>query len=754
MSKKKKCVVIAGSYYETNYKNKLFRNNVSTIFLPSHPAILIAKRHTFSHEQQAMVTSIKLPNIARLIWSVESRKNYSINIYLCRDYLIPYRTTNNRNRVSQLDWENPGLNIVVMCSSDTSLFKGLAALDVRRMRGMGKFVALCNCSNVTADAASDEGSMLLGPTEVSQRERDDIISMLPGDVEGIILAEMDVDKVALIEEKPDKHIHDPLKHISKYAIGWDKDYSKVHIKPTYKPLIRERGVWHPAFLELMHRNILIELLSTNLFYDAINVFQSDDVCWVTVAALRGIHDIMIRCYVHTEWDQSALCMPYCKLNETEINKLSEKDMKTTLIVNPRKIYKYRTVPIPEYSTEEWETKKYQIQMKLTSAKDKRKQLLTCISCLASDWNATDVSDAERKEVADIFFELPETTPGIAKAKDRCLRRTYILVMILSSEKSKWDLFLKDIVKDFLMNKQEVRSIYAVDTIEGSPDWHYWLDIVADPFRTDEILIGLHKMCKDREIPLATRSMDVIEQLKGESVDGIERSEWGEEVKDFIVGLKRIEEPSVFSKLDLDMISNRLDITRACATAYAEQINLPFSSVNQDVRMKVGNFYDYLVLGNFAISEDLVIKYLEKASEAWRGIYRLLETKVKTFLETRFGKDYRKELEQHFKAIGKEDRIHHILKNEIRALFEFFTTQKSESNFQDPNVRSLRKQMEPVYSLRDRLTHESTSISELNVREVTVDHGVKIVNQISTYLRTLIETLNCVQQNLDKFLKMG
>jgi predicted amidohydrolase len=226
-----RCIVVAGSYYETERGQPLYRSNISTTFLPDD-SLRIVKRNWYPAERDAMQALPAEPNVLRLKWRYGKENKFaSVSIFICRDYLIPYDANSDGLHISLLDWDRSGLNIVVMCSGETRLFHGAAAFDVRRLRGgVGKFVALCNCAGAGIDG-SDGGSALLGPTGSGRRERDDVIVQLPSGAEGMILGEIDVDNVAVVETKPDKVVHDPLMRSTASTFVWQDDYRRLNLKP-------------------------------------------------------------------------------------------------------------------------------------------------------------------------------------------------------------------------------------------------------------------------------------------------------------------------------------------------------------------------------------------------------------------------------------------------------------------------------------------------------------------------------------------
>jgi hypothetical protein len=146
-----------------------------------------------------------------------------------------------------------------MNSAQTSLFEGQAAFDLRRLRGPGKFVALCNAAGSMIDGESNTGTCLLGPTKSDRRVRGDIIDKLPAADEAALIADLDLQEIALTETKPDKHVHDPVGTLRRFRILWDHIEQQARLDPLSDIRPTERGVWHPAFLKVVHCHIALLL---------------------------------------------------------------------------------------------------------------------------------------------------------------------------------------------------------------------------------------------------------------------------------------------------------------------------------------------------------------------------------------------------------------------------------------------------------------------------------------------------------------
>ena len=231
------CILVPGSYYDDDTNSIRYQNNVSRIFIPRQESVYVIKHDRFGDEERVLSKERPAPNIAHLTWRSSIGSPMGVSVFICRDYLRPY----DPNHTSLLDWDRPGLNLVIMHAAQTELFDAQAGLDVRRLRGKGRFVALCNCAGITNETRF-RGSALLGPTKDSRRKEGDLIERLPSELEGVLTAELDLSKVQLDEIRPDKTEHDPLGTVRRYHLLQD-DKHHVLFDPIGDPTpVRARSL--------------------------------------------------------------------------------------------------------------------------------------------------------------------------------------------------------------------------------------------------------------------------------------------------------------------------------------------------------------------------------------------------------------------------------------------------------------------------------------------------------------------------------
>lgn len=752
------CVIVAGSYYEYRRDDPLFRNNVCRVYIPHQPPLTIVKKHKYLNEEEALETASGFPNVARLVWTENTGKTFSTSVYICRDYLIPYASDGGPDQISQMDWENVGLNIVVMCSSQATLFEGQAAFDVRRMRGKGKFVALCNCCGTSMEGSQGAGSALLGPTQEYRRKYGDVIEKLPGDEEAILTAEVSLDKVAeigvlgLIEIKPDKHIYDPLRSVSKSRVRWLASESGVNFDPIIELAVRKRGVWHPAFLDVVGRNIAMELRTTQRYGAVKEAFKKSKIQLVSAVGLVGLHDVMLRYYETMGRDEVLSQQPYSNLGVAEFEKLLPPDKRFKLSVRPDNICKYRTVPVRD-SRREWTAKKKQIEELLPRKVDsaRRKELLGVICRLARDWNAADVTEAMRREVTPVFFEQPEITPVVGPGAGNNLRQRYVMVLIAGEDEGKCASFERNIIRPWLMSCEKVRSIYRVQVVEGGPEFQFWLDIVADPWEADKLVLELDRRCEETNIEIGTRSMDVMDYLAFQSVEGIENTDLGHEFLAFKAAVAAIDEVAL-NAVDTGMVRDHYYLAIYCARAWVDQTDLLDGPVWREVRESVSKFYGYLFCGNCVVIEDEKKKYLRYAGTAWHDIYQILEAKCRQILgfhlATTGEREFKKALTNYFRQRVEKDDLMPITENLVRCLLEFYKSQNPEIELAETDMEELRGAFRgKVFKFRNDMVHEDHRLSRLSVRSSDRRGDGEKMSELSTNTQVMLDTLKKVEQQI-------
>jgi hypothetical protein len=690
-------------------------------------------------EAAALAVAPDEANTARLVWSAGGQ-SYSISVYLCRDYLTPY----DNARTSQLDWDRPGLNLVIMNSAQTSLFEGQAAFDVRRLRGPGKFVALCNCAGTMIDGEGNTGTSLLGPTKSNRRLRGDIIEQLPADAESLLIADLDLQDIALVEIKPDKHVHDPLGTVRRFRVVWDQTEGKARLDPLLDIRPAERGVWHPAFLKVVQRHIALLLYPSSRYRAVKDAVEASRVRHVSGASLTGIFDVLFRLYEPDAATEDFPKVPYRTLTDEELGKIVRTDQLMKLAVQPEQIYKYRTVPVPRVD-HRWGRKKAEIERLLPKRPDNedRHRLLNAACRLARDWNDTTITDEQRRQVEPFFLEQHELVPRLGRDSGNTLRQRLVLVQL--SPDANWEIFENAIIRDWLSEVQDVRSIYRLSRKQGWPEFHVWIDIIADPYDADAIVAQLESRCEDLNIEIGVRSMDVMEHLIKESVEGVYNGDFGEKAKAFLDSLH----PQMHQDLDVALTRELHNVVLAFADAWFDQSDGDPNDQGA-VQEKTTAFYQHFFCGNFSKSPDARKDHLRQAGTAWHDIYQILELNCTTLLLKALGvrdrADLGQALSEYFGPKRGVDFLHQIKDNTIRALLEYMNAANLE--FQDVGMKEWRREISGnLAAFRNAMTHEDRRTDRLRIVQKPSQEQIDAVREIGGLTQVLLDMERAVSESI-------
>lgn len=531
------------------------------------------------------------------------RQELSINVFLCRDYLAPYDSDHR----SQHDWDRNGLNLVIMRSLEVRLFEGQAGLEIRRLRGPGKFVALCNCASKTDDQAT--GSALIGPT--SRRRSGDVIDRLPAGQEGLLTAEMDLDRVEHVIVRPDKTEHDPLRSIARYSLRESAANGRVNFEPLKEPIAEQRGVWHPAYLEFLGREIVMRLASTRRASEVRKHFENEQVRLVSAAALVGVHDYLFRSYDLTGHQGDFFGPPYWAHPVGEL--FHDKEV---LIVKPKDIWKYRTLKIEQTG---WVASKKAIErlIPLNLTDPERRKRIQAIGRLSRNWNDPEVSLELRKLLEPVFVG-QEEAPALGPTAGNFLRQRYIMISIHSRSPRDWESFQREIL-GWLVEVDQVRSIYRT-VHEGLPHFDVWLDVVSEPYATDALTKELQLRCDKHGIDVGLRSMEVMEYLALESVEGIYPTDLGITFRNFF-GAVREATPSL--NLDMDLVGVHQPLACRFGEEYCQQSDMLQYLEDAALSDHHLRFYGGLFAWNFSNGkrDEAVLK---EARNRWSEMYRTME----------------------------------------------------------------------------------------------------------------------------------
>jgi hypothetical protein len=236
--------------------------------------------------------------------------NFSISVAICRDYLMPFAQVSDDGATCVLDFTRPGINIVVMCSSEVRLFESRAAFDMRDLPGPRRITALCNCAGLGIERTQTFGSALLGPSVMAT----DVVASLPGDVEGIVQADIDLNmpELAHVVKRPDRKVIAPIKNAQSYSLRTQQeDNAAIPLAPRMSFGPTERGVWHPAFLDHMQLNIVLHLFRTKNVDLLDAAMRNQRIRNVSAFTIEGKQDALFRYYRSVSADDSDFRLKNC-----------------------------------------------------------------------------------------------------------------------------------------------------------------------------------------------------------------------------------------------------------------------------------------------------------------------------------------------------------------------------------------------------------------------------------------------------------
>jgi hypothetical protein len=613
-------IIVAGSYFESDLSLPLFfGQNICSIYVPNSEVVTIGKKHAAGAEK-GLISATKLPNVARFIWHPDGQDPVSISIFLCRDYLTPFseRTTEvsdlsdgERGRLSVLDWDREGLNIVVMNNSKSQLFEGAAAFDARELHGKRKAVLLANC----AMDDSDLGTALIVPSLT--RERADIVASLPPRTAGILLAELRLwGGIEVRRSDPDTKILYPLRHVGLFAIDFSKSGVISAIKAE-KPAPLSRGIWHPAFLEELRKIVVLDFFVARATLVTIeDAFSSIEqrIRHVKAGFVRGVQDIMIRRYVPRYLLKNGkvpLSLPFSYMSDDEMQKMFEVGTESSnlqVIVYPEKLLKYRGAKVAQGQA--WNAAHELIKdVVLTSDINE----LIERSCMLAKEVAISEHGQDKfefpKDIGPVFSLGVESYMPLG-SQYGARKEYYVLISAPRTERDETpsEEFRKQIVLDFLMNAASVREISEVDS--KPQKFHYAIQIEASTYEVDEIIYRMHVWAHDNRISFGTRTYEVWKYLSRESIAGIEHTTMDEFERDFLADARQLAGNIRSLKLTNEQ---RRQIASAWQKSRAMLARVSSS------RKSIGEFYLYLALHNFqrAGYED---DYFKKCKGSWLDLY--------------------------------------------------------------------------------------------------------------------------------------
>ncbi|MGE4064287.1 MAG: hypothetical protein AB7E79_13045 [Rhodospirillaceae bacterium] len=658
------CIVVAGSYYEDSFLElDTFRSNVCKIYIPGQEPVVIVKKHPYRDEAHCLGTST-LPNVARLQWkSAELRTEIAIRIFLCRDYLLPFSgpMTNDARPVSELDWEYPGMSLVVMCSDRTALFEAQAAFEVRRLWGKGKVVALCNCSGIGVERNVSAGTAFLGPSTMRAQQLGDVVERLPGSEEGILVTDTKFQlPMGVQKTSPDVQTTQPIENIESYVLDEEggvhalegSDRVKFIELPEEKGIglvsdqqAQLRGIWHPAFLKLAKRRLVIHLLGTRQ-YSRVEKTFAQDFRRVFGVGVIGKHDLVVRTYERNDEDNQLSDTIYTALKTEDFNELFPEERRVKIVVEPKRMIKYRSQIIPP--AEEWAAVESKIRDVIGWLPgDGRSSTLKTICRLARNWDDPDLQ-SEKQDLADVFLPEQEHVYPTDSIVNGALRQRYIMISLKADESAVRE-YEKDVVRRHFAPIKEIRSIFRIKVEEGDGEgyFHFWLDMVAPIKRCDAICKEISAISESKRskansmrFDVGTRSMDVLDFLLNQSVEAIANIDSDDVLLAFHRAIGEVDEEALKATKGV----NDTRLFNICAEHWSEQVETPTLSHRREARRQITSFYAYWVLAHGTQDTEKRERYLGQAGDHWRWLFRAFEDECKRAIAVCLELDEKDEVE--------------------------------------------------------------------------------------------------------------
>jgi hypothetical protein len=765
------CILIPGSHYQTEQTQPLKNNNVCTIFLPRQQPVTIVKKNGWRAEAEVIETDPAMPNIVHLSGDNDILGPFSISVAICRDYLMPFSDVSEDGSTCLLDFTKPGINIVVMCSSQVRLFEARAAFDIRDLPGPRRITALCNCAGLGVEGTVTFGSAILGPQEHAEdpEERaesawNDVVTSLPGDQEGIVQADivLNIPQLALIEIKPDRKTVAPVRHALSYTfsnrpLGRGKPSIPLAQRQNWGPL--ERGVWHPAFLEQLQLCMVLHLFRTrqvDLLEDAI---RNHKIRNVSAFAIEGKQDALFYYYRSTAAGDSDFRLKNClTLGETDYEKIFMGEGHS-IVVRPEDIIKYRSIRVPpKQQNDGWQAERRKIAQLVPKQLNRERRLrLKHITQLARDWNTQGVLPTDRDALSDIFFDQREyvsTASAYVMGRNN-IREKFVLISDGGKTGSDKKAFELQIINDKLAPLPEVRSIYKIDTELDDAHFNYWVDVVGEPWKIAEIVLGISTWGNRLGLDTGTRTMEVLKFYSTESVTGVYATDLPTEVREFLDEAKQ-RGAYVAKPPASQVIIDAYELLIACGTGWYQQTSSVDGPEAQSIVENVSTFYVNLFFGNIVAEAKVQRKHYEAAADAWLRIFKKLETLFDTILKKHFGTsnaDAARELtKERLEELGPlRDADKNVLKtNSIQGVFRLAKYDDTVPFRNAADFDRLPSIYEDVRAFRNKLTHGEEKVHQLLTVHAPEDpkHSKDDLRKVTIVTAQLLELVNACYEIID------
>ncbi|MBS1985523.1 MAG: hypothetical protein JST16_15260 [Bdellovibrionales bacterium] len=629
-------IIVAGTYYEEDETDPLYRNNVCTIFLPGQEDIRMVKRNGFDREQAALSVSPTVPNVVHLGGNNSKLGNFSLSTFICRDFLVPYEISEGGRRTLIVDSARPGFNLVTMCSPQTTLFESLSAFDLRELRGRRRLTVLCNCSGMTLEGPVQTGSAILGPREDVKAFDGDVIRRLRSNDDGVIVADISLNSedLAIVERRPAGGTPRflPVLSASTYNISslpTDPSKEQLRLRPIAGSSIATRGVWHPAFLELQNLKIVMQLFRTKDLVEVRNAINNSGIKSVSAYVIEGTSDVLMRYYDSAGAQLHLEDTPYNMMSKDKFNSLFFTD-RPEIEILPKDIIKYRTVALGLHpNRNEWDALKQQIEEIIPPkvGDDRRRAIMQCITKLSRDWNDTSVSDQMRTLLSPVFLPEREIIPPTAAHQPgpNNVRQVFMLISMSSKRDVNTEMrtaFEQDVINR-LMLMPEVRSIYRIRPLMlGDAVFEFWVDMVAEHWRLQDIILEMDTWGHRLNMTCGTRTMGVLDYLLLESVEGVFATDIASAMHRFHAACKQIAS-DIFHPI-ADRVPAAHAFLQVCSQHWQEE-RYAFQGLDaRKLRGYVSEFYVYLFLGHLSLDVATQDECIHHAAQAWESLFKETE----------------------------------------------------------------------------------------------------------------------------------
>lgn len=628
LSSSSKSIIIPGTYFEDSKSSAKYKQNVCKIYLPTEDVLEISKLNPTDEESKFIARATSAPNCANIFWEMPGRSRVSLNIYLCRDYLMGKREFRRDDRVTrrrptgatEVDFVEEGLNLVLMHTDETRLFEGVGGIDLRGLRGQRRMSFFVNA----AQTGSQLGSALIGAA--SKRERDDVVASLPSDQEGVLCADVRLFDVHETTVRPGKSVDGPIGVVSNYDLIDDGSVINIREARSSQTLPTHRAIWRPAFLEAIERCITIELYGVKKLSAVEHIFKKNEVPRTYAGIIRGVHDIIVRRYAHKRELLKEGGAPDFTLNSSEEVQKTLKDALRggdvqRIVISPRDIMKYRGHPTDDGNFDDQLARiREQLHFGNTDQdRRERSELLGAVLRVAEGCEPTvPIPDT----VNNIFFsELEETIP-VGDESD--IRETYIFI-----KTERWldgkdaIIFEKAVIVGELMGMDIVREIFRI-TQRLDPAFQYLIKLKCITREADKLLKRLRSWGESHSVDIQTRTFEITEYLAKSSLWGIALSRLGDSGVRFLASFRdkfgreyleivqRAEAQTDYGNWVLMRIADAVDVVER---------EMPRRVVH--MRTKAFQFYAALLL-NFVATGRERSQRLSEVRTAWRACFDELE----------------------------------------------------------------------------------------------------------------------------------